>query len=237
MLRPRRFHRLRCRWSPLPTRPANTTGANETAIPCARATARIVWRSDEVRVRERDPGSVRHRELELTGRVLGVELHHAGPLRLERPDQRRSRTAPGRRARERCSRARRARGSGPARRARRAASRHPRKNSSSYAPRSSSPCAVSRSSIRRANERPHGGHVFPSWSRWSTAAIAQPGDAASATAEAGSGIRRVSPAGPSMPGDRGDAVVHQEDREHGGQAHAEPRDLLEAPERDAPSRA
>ena len=29
----------------MPTRPANTTGANETASPFDRATARIVWRA------------------------------------------------------------------------------------------------------------------------------------------------------------------------------------------------
>ena len=42
---------------------------------------------DETRVRERDPRPVWHRQLELAGRVLGMELHHTGPLGLERPDQ------------------------------------------------------------------------------------------------------------------------------------------------------
>jgi hypothetical protein len=55
--------------------------------------------------------------------------------------------------------------------------------------------------MRLANVRPHGGHGSPSWSRWSTAASAHPGEAASATAEAGSGTSRVSPVGPSIPGD------------------------------------
>ena len=65
------------------------------------------------------------------------------------------------------------------------------------------PCARSAGPASCARTtRPHGGHVLPSWSRWSTAAIAQPGEADRATAEAGSGIRRVSPAGPSMPGPR-----------------------------------
>ena len=42
---------------------------------------------DEVRVRDRDARAMRHRQLELSGGVLGVELHHAGSLRLERSDQ------------------------------------------------------------------------------------------------------------------------------------------------------
>ena len=53
---------------------------------CPRHRADGVAR-DETRVRERDPRPVRQRELELAGRVLGMELHHAGPLGLERPDQ------------------------------------------------------------------------------------------------------------------------------------------------------
>ena len=42
---PFRFQRLRCRWFPLPTRPAKTTGANEATYPWVRATALIVWRT------------------------------------------------------------------------------------------------------------------------------------------------------------------------------------------------
>ena len=41
----------------------------------------------EVGVGDRDPGAMRHGDLELPGRVLGVELHHAGPLPLERADR------------------------------------------------------------------------------------------------------------------------------------------------------
>ena len=85
--RPRRFHRLKCRWSPFPTRPANTTGANETASPFDRATARIVWRATRLVSASAIAGPVRHGDLELTGGVLRMELHHAGPLRLERADQ------------------------------------------------------------------------------------------------------------------------------------------------------
>ena len=43
---------------------------------------------DEVRVRRRDPDAVGHRQFELAGRVLRVELHHTGALLLEGPDQR-----------------------------------------------------------------------------------------------------------------------------------------------------
>ena len=42
---------------------------------------------DEMRVRRGDPDAVRHRQLELPGRVLRVELHHAGALLLEGADQ------------------------------------------------------------------------------------------------------------------------------------------------------
>ena len=44
---------------------------------------------DQVRVGDRDPRPVRNRQLELPGRVLRVELHHASPLLLEGADQRR----------------------------------------------------------------------------------------------------------------------------------------------------
>ena len=42
---------------------------------------------DEVRVGDRDPDPVGDGDLELSARVLGVELHYAGALLLERADQ------------------------------------------------------------------------------------------------------------------------------------------------------
>ena len=42
-------HSDRCRWLPFPSPPVKTTGANETSIPCAAATARVVNRNSSSR--------------------------------------------------------------------------------------------------------------------------------------------------------------------------------------------
>jgi hypothetical protein len=186
----------------------------------------------EVGVGDRDPGAVRHGDLELPGRVLGVELHHAGPLPLERAD---------RVGRERLLIGEhggavsgtdvggdRLRLVGLARRdavaeeelelvrapelepvARQAFEHAPRERASARRPRLPLLVALVDGCQRppgRGGQRHRGGGIGH-----------EPRVAGRAL-----DARR-----------RGDAVVHQEDREHVRQADAEPRDLLEPPDRDA----
>ena len=184
----------------------------------------------EVRVRECDAGSVRDRELELTGRVLRVELHHARPLGLERPDQ-----VAGERllvgehrsavsgSRVRGDRVVLVRFVGPV---------PPSEEelelvgAAELEARVAQPLehpASERASARRPGvpllipliDRRHG----PARRRGEGDRRGRVGDQARVAGR------------PVDAGDRGVAVVHEEHREHRGQAHPGPRDLLEASQR------